>query len=509
MGNAATKTIQPQPGFQWNVLSSPADVLIMGGAAGCGKTFALLLDPIRHFNKKGFAAMIFRREMVQVMNPGSLFEKAIDLYTSLPSPLIPDVTIQPPAFKFPAGSSLQFGHIQRNLDVRKYQGAELAYIGFDELTHFEQEQFIYLLSRNRTTCGIRPYIRASTNPQGSGWVKDMIQWWIYPDDYHIDALRGAPIPERSGVLRYFFMRENKFVWADSPLQLRELMTDEERESLSEGNIKSMSFIGGKLDDNQELLNVDPSYKGALMAQDATQQAQLLRGLWIDIDLDENRLYQDDTISCLFTNDFVERGRGRYLIADVAAEGSDEYVIGIWEGWVCVKIIISEKTPPNQVPGLITKYAKLYRVPMVNVCFDATGIGHILKGPFAQAFPFMGASAPIPVRADVSQRPNAPKITQFANLRSQCFWHLKYKMEDFDVFIDINDANLQRKTVKELRAVKKAPMDYRQKLAVISKDDMKKILNGKSPGIADMLSMRSVFDLVKPPAKPSVQRVQTY
>ena len=83
------------------------------------------------------------------------------------------------------------------------------------------------------------------------------------------------------------------------------------------------------------------------------------------------------------------------------------------------------------------------------------------------------------------------------------------MEEYEVFIDINDANLQRETAKELKAVKKAPMDYRQKLAVISKDDTKKLLNGKSPGIADMLSMRSVFDLVKPLAKPQMQRVQTY
>lgn len=504
---ASVKTIEPQPGFQWKVLSCPADILIMGGSAGCGKTFALLLEPIRHFNRNGFTAMIFRREMVQVTNPGSLFDKAVDLYTSLPSPLIPTITQQPPAFRFPTGSFLQFGHLQRTLDVIKYQGAELAYIGFDELTHFDRSQFIYLLSRSRTTCGVKPLIRASTNPQGSGWVKDMIQWWLYPDDYHIESMQGAPIPERSGVLRYFFMRDNEFVWADSRAGLREMMTAEELALLPEESIKSLTFIGGKLEDNPELLKKDPGYPGALMAQGANEQAQLLKGLWIDIDLDKMRLYEQDIVSCLFTNDFVQRGRQRYITADVAAEGSDEYVIGIWEGWVLVRVIVSEKTPAPEVPIMLKNLATQWRVPFTNICFDATGIGHMLKGPFAVSFPFMGASKPLAVKADVSTRKDAPKETEFENLRAQCFWHLKYKMEEYEVFCDIKDANLQKKIREELKVVKKK-YGKRNKLGIIPKDDMKKLL-GRSPGIADMLSMRSVFDLVKPAQLPNRQRVKTY
>ena len=480
----------------------------MGGSAGCGKTFALLLEPIRNFNRKGFTAMIFRREMVQITNPGSLYEKAIDLYTSLPSPLNPQITVQPPAFKFPTGSSLQFGHLQRTLDVLKYQGAELAYIGFDELTHFERSQFIYLISRSRTTCGIKPLIRASTNPQGAGWVKDMISWWLYPDDYHIEHLQSAPIPERSGKLRYFFLRDNEFIWGNSQQEIWEQMTDEERELLPKEAVKSLTFIGGKLEDNPALLEVDPGYPGSLMAQGASEQAQLLRGLWKDIDLDKTRLYDDEIISCLFTNDFVER-KGRYITADVAAEGSDEYVICIWSGWVLERIIISEKTPAAEVPIMLRNAATRHRVPYVNICFDATGIGHMLKGPFAVSFPFMGASSPLPVRADISDRPGAPKQTEYKNLRAQCFWHLKYKMEDFEVFIDIKDANLRKQVREELKVIKKLPVDIRGKLGIISKDEMKRLLKGKSPGVADAISMRSVFDLVKPPAKVGGARMRTY
>src|SRR5436305_14925946 len=67
---------------------------------------------------------------------------------------------------------------------------------FDELTHFTAHQFFYMVSRNRSTCGVRPYIRATCNPDADSWVADFLAWWIDPQT-------GLPIPERAGVLRYY------------------------------------------------------------------------------------------------------------------------------------------------------------------------------------------------------------------------------------------------------------------------------------------------------------------
>jgi hypothetical protein len=75
--------------------------------------------------------------------------------------------------------------------VYDWQGAQIPLICFDELTHFRAHQFFYMVSRNRSTCGVRPYIRATCNPDADSWVANFLAWWIDPET-------GFPIPERAG-----------------------------------------------------------------------------------------------------------------------------------------------------------------------------------------------------------------------------------------------------------------------------------------------------------------------
>src|SRR5205809_978024 len=72
-----------------------------------------------------------------------------------------------------------------------------------------------MVSRNRSTCGVRPYIRATCNPDADSWVADFLAWWIDPES-------GLPIPERAGVVRYYIRVAERIVWADRP---EELMQD--------------------------------------------------------------------------------------------------------------------------------------------------------------------------------------------------------------------------------------------------------------------------------------------
>jgi hypothetical protein len=72
-----------------------------------------------------------------------------------------------------------------------------------------------MVSRNRSTCGVRPYIRATCNPDADSWVAEFLTWWI-------DPASGLPIPERAGVLRYYVRVDEKIQWADKP---EELMRD--------------------------------------------------------------------------------------------------------------------------------------------------------------------------------------------------------------------------------------------------------------------------------------------
>jgi len=253
---------RPQPGPQEAFLSSPADIVVYGGAAGGGKSWSLLMEPLRHVTSvQGFAAVFFRRNTVQIRNPGGLWDESRSIY--------PHVNGRPAKavleWRWPFGGLIKFAHLEHEHTVYDWQGAQIPLICFDELTHFSKSQFFYMLSRNRSTCGVRPYIRATCNPDADTWVAEFIAWWI-------DQETGFAIPERSGVVRWMVRVNDAIVWADSPEELRE--------RFGPGfEPKSVTFIPAKLEDNKILMAKDPGYRANLLAQSAVERARLLDGNW--------------------------------------------------------------------------------------------------------------------------------------------------------------------------------------------------------------------------------------
>lgn len=255
--------VRPQPGPQERFLATPADIAIYGGAAGGGKTWALLLEPLRHEANPAFGAVIFRRNSKQVRNEGGLWDESAKLY-----PLVgakPQESIL--QWRFKRGAKLKFDHLEHEKNKYDWQGAQIPFIGFDELTHFTKSQFLYMLSRNRSTCGVQPYIRATTNPDADSWVAEFIAWYIDQDT-------GFAIPERSGVVRYFTTINNETVWGGSRDELLARYSD-----LKPHDVKSFTFIVASVFDNQILLDQDPSYLGNLKAQSLVERERLLNGNW--------------------------------------------------------------------------------------------------------------------------------------------------------------------------------------------------------------------------------------
>lgn len=258
--------LRPQPGAQERFLSSSADIAIYGGAAGGGKSFALLLEPLRHVTTNaGFNTVFFRRTTTQVRNPGGLWDESIKLYSAIPGS---EPVQSPLEWKFSGGGKIKFAHLEHDNTVLDWQGAQIPLICFDELTHFSRSQFWYLLSRNRSLCGVRPYVRATCNPDADSWVAELISWWIDQDT-------GLPIPSRSGVLRWFVRIGDTLHWADRPEELPEQVAPD-------GQIvppKSLTFIGAKLSDNHALMAADPGYYGNLMSLPFVDRERLLGGNW--------------------------------------------------------------------------------------------------------------------------------------------------------------------------------------------------------------------------------------
>ena len=259
--------IRPQPGKQELFLRSPADICIYGGAAGGGKTYALLLECLRNINNQHFEAVIFRQSRPQILSAGGLFATSQEIYPYLGASSVLTPNVQ---WRFPSGAKVTFAHMFYEKEKYNWQGSQIPLLMFDELVHFTESQFFYMFSRNRSTCGVKPYIRATCNPDGESWVARFIDWWIDPETGYADE-------SRCGKIRYFVRKNNIIHWADTAQELYEtfgLYTPEDM-----ADVKSVSFISAKLSDNKAMMKHDPGYMGTLMAMSEFDQEQLLNGNW--------------------------------------------------------------------------------------------------------------------------------------------------------------------------------------------------------------------------------------
>lgn len=254
--------IRPQSGPQEAFLSSPADVVFYGGAAGGGKTFALILEPLRHINNPKFNAVIFRRTTKQVIAQGGLMDESNNIYPYLKAKLNKTDL----KWSFRGGASIGFAHLEHEKSVHNWQGSQIPLICFDELSHFTRKQFLYMFSRNRSTSGVKPYVRCTYNPVPpddpiGGWIHEFVGWYL--DD------EGYPDPDKSGVIRWFVNVSDTLYWYSTKAE-----AVANHPTIAP---KSFTYIASSVYDNKILLEKDPAYLANLHALSLIDQERLLRG----------------------------------------------------------------------------------------------------------------------------------------------------------------------------------------------------------------------------------------
>lgn len=492
------RIIRPQDGYQMMALSSSADIVIGGGAAGVGKTFSLLLEPLRHKHVPNFGAVFFRRTSPQIRAEGGLWDSSQKLYSLVGDATPRESTLE---WAFSKSAKIKFSHLEYEKNVYDWQGSEIPLICFDELTHFSRKMFFYLLSRNRSTCGVKPYVRATCNPDPDSWVAELISWWIGED--------GFPIPERQGKLRYFVRDGDTFIWGDSHEEVIEqskyfldpMIKASEGRSKYSDFIKSLTFIGGNIYDNQELLKIDPGYLGNLASQDEDTRKQLLDGNW-KISVNPLDVYDYYAFRDLFENTFNDAGDKRITV-DVALGGADMMIINYFEGFRWEDIMIIPKSSGKDVIDAIQKFQNKYKVRNSNIVYDADGVGGFIGGEgnsfIRGAVPFHNGSKQI----DIGDNRN------FFNLKTQCFVYSGERATRGDAFISERVANtmydntmtVRQRLNFERKAIKLRVKKDLEPTRLIPKDEMKsKYLNGSSPDLMDAYAMNEVFELKQVPSR---------
>ena len=226
---------------QFEFMQRPEDEALYGGAAGGGKSDALVIEATRQVHIPHYKALILRKTYPQLTE---LIEKSLRYYPiAFPKCRY---NASEHTWYFPSGAKIVFGSMQHSKDKLNYQGKAYDFIAFDELTHFTYDEYIYLSSRNRANgSGTRVYMRATANPGGigHGWVKE------------------------------------RFITAAEPLTTIWETVKVEHEGEVITKHRSRIFVPSSVFDNKILLENDPDYLTRLASMPEAERKALLYGDW--------------------------------------------------------------------------------------------------------------------------------------------------------------------------------------------------------------------------------------
>jgi hypothetical protein len=268
--------LAPQEGPQTDFLRmTDVDILVYGGAAGGGKSYGLLLEPIYDLQSvPGFGAVCFRRETPDITNEGGLWDTASIIYSFLDAKPRGRPKLQ---YVFPNKNKITFTHLQNERDKETHQGAQYPDILFDELTHFTETQFWYLVGRNRAPSlpqSVKRRVRATTNPDPGTWVKTFLAPWVdeqWPEEERAKPGEVLYLVRLESEYNYFKLHKEAMAFAKSELKLPEHEI--------KNAVKSVSFIPASIYDNKILIKNDPGYLASLLALNKVERERLLRGNW--------------------------------------------------------------------------------------------------------------------------------------------------------------------------------------------------------------------------------------
>lgn len=477
----------PQCGFQENTMLIDADIKIIGGKRGGGKTYIGLFGFLPYIKNSEVFGYGFRKYEDDI---------ARGIWRSLRAVFKPYATLADSYFSASflngRGATFKCEHLQDPKKIMdRFRGVEMAYILIEELAEHTRDSMnplFDLLTSNRSTAGVKPRCVATCNPVGkSNKLRYFLDWYINPETDTI-------IPERDGKVRYFYRYGEdvtEIAWGNSPMEVYlnpsvkskiDHICQETGQS-PENLITSLVFIEGGFSDNVILQTADNKYMNRISARGGESTNNDILGVWRDVETNSSLLSADDMFS-FFGN--AERKDGTMRAsADVALDG-DFFVIYAFDGkHICDMEAWTGLLSDDVVP-FIEQFLQRNGVRKENFTFDANGLGFWIKrdSRFDNSVPFNNRSAPSDVR-------------MWNNLKSECaekfitdIKHRAFSIDESLLNKKITDKKGRSFTVKdrllaERNALKRK--EHSNRFEIIDKAQMK-VEVGHSPDFIEGLFM---------------------
>lgn len=258
--------IAPASPRQEEALNSSSMITLIGGSAGGGKTYILLMIALKFMQDPHATGIVFRRTSTEINSPGGLWQEAVAMYKGIYGDRI-KVRNRGNEFVFPNGAVLKFSHFEHESTMFKFQGSQLSLCIFDEGTHFSQNMITYLITRMRNAkVKYTPQMFISCNPDADHFLRKWVEFCL--DD------EGVPIPELTKKERYFVVQKDEFLWEEDRKVLEKIYGEG-----PESGICSFRFIPIKCTDNPPLLKAQPDYISKLKSAGRVEEMRLLHGSW--------------------------------------------------------------------------------------------------------------------------------------------------------------------------------------------------------------------------------------
>lgn len=372
-------------------IEDPLHLYVINDFIGTHNTAAAVLTVAEPISDPRFRAVFLRNNLGDLKSGGGILDEFKNMYGSYCSV----VESGDPHVDFPSGARIDVTHIadqSKDKVMQRFKGRQYDFIYFDEGTGFTWDCFRMVYSRNRGKAAWTGKVRMTTNPKRNHWLRKFLDWYI--------GLDGYIIPERNGVVRYFFINGETVgdvVWGDTKEEvyqkcrvtidrILQRLNGQNGKSTYRDMIKSFTFYEGKISSNRAIMDTNSNYVGSVAVMGGRESQANLEGNWnVDTDEESDQIISGEEAESVFLND-DQRNNDKWITADLADIGTDNFLALAWDGFHIEDCLILTKSTPKDNAEYLAMFARDHDVADSHIIYDGIR-GTYINDYIEEAIPF--------------------------------------------------------------------------------------------------------------------------